>query len=57
MNLNKPSVVMADWLNGTGIGDIRLQPGSDAEEMCCTINTLTQLKLNTAIKGSHINGV
>ena len=57
MNFNKPSVAMADWLDGTGVSGIWLQPGSDAEEMCSTINAFTQLKLNTAIKGSHSNGV
>jgi len=56
MNLNKPSVAMADSLDGTGVGDIWLQPGSDAEEMCSIINAFTQLKHNTAIKG-HRNGV
>jgi len=31
MNLNKP-VAIADWLDGTGVGDSWLQLGSDAEE-------------------------
>jgi len=57
MNLSKPSVAMVDWLDGTGVGVIWLQPASDAEEMCSTINAFPQLKLNTAIKGCHRNGV